>query len=119
MDKHGVPFLIGAVNLPRPERWLSPTLGFRRDQDTGLFFEGLLAVPPRTRLRKQTVLDHFTRYDHLYRRGGGIARIGVQSVPIPDVGTAQWHCFKTVVRGGLSLDEALIALPQVMPVYAY
>lgn len=116
-DKHGIPFLVGAVSLPRPERWPRTTFSISSDQNSGFFFQGLLAVPPGGRLAHQAVSEHFIRYDHLYRRGGGIARIDVQSIPAPDVWKAKRHCFDTVVWRQLELDEALIALPQVMPTF--
>lgn len=118
-DKQGFPFLIGAVGLPRPDKWLGDTLGRSQDHDAGLCFRGLLAIPRNARLRSRTVRDHFIRYDHLYRRGGGIARIDARSVPTPDIWRVMRHCFDTVVRRDLSLDEGLIALPQILPKFGH
>ncbi|MGH1569379.1 hypothetical protein ACRAWG_00365 [Methylobacterium sp. P31] len=112
MGKKPIPILIGAADLPVPKRRTDKGAGTDPDVDGGLHFHGLLAIPPDSRLRDQSVGEHFTKCDGVYRQGGGIARIHIAPVDPNTIGDVMQYCCKTICRGTLGFDESIVVLPR-------
>ncbi|AWN39848.1 hypothetical protein [Methylobacterium durans] len=104
------PILIGGVDIPVYKGRSVEVSG----NDGGLHFHGLLALPPRSRLKGQTAVEHFTENDGLYRRGGGIARIDVRPIQHGDILKVARYCLKAVCRGQIGIDAGVVILPRAL-----
>ena len=80
----------------------------------GLHLHAVLAVPPDSRLRDQTVAAHFAENRDLYRLGGEIARVDVRPVRPEDVTKVTRYAFKAVLDGRLDLDAGVLVLPRTV-----
>lgn len=104
------PILIGSVDIP----------GYRgkpvdsSSHDGGLHFHGLLALPPQSRLRGQTAVEHFARNDALYRRDVDVARIDVRPVDPADIAKVLRYALKAVCRRQIGLDGGVVILPRAL-----
>jgi hypothetical protein len=113
LGKRPSPILIGAADLPVPKRRQGKGAGIDPDVDGGLHFHGVLGVPPDSRLRDQSVREHFAKCDGIYRHGGGIQRIHVEPIDPTTIRDVMRYCFKTICRGNLGFDESILVLPRV------
>lgn len=104
-----LPFFIGAADLPvfkhdQAKKQLVPTNG-------GLHFNGLLLVPPGTRLTT-SVPEHFQDALPIYIRSArSIERIHAQPVTY-DHHRVTDYVLKTVSHGWISYDEGMLVLPR-------
>jgi hypothetical protein len=105
---HGnAPTLIGCA-----DDYVAITMGQRSREPFSLrgLFNGLLLVPPDTRL-KGTVETHVVRNDFLYRRDG-ISDLAVQSVVPASLARACRQVFRGVLNGDISMEKGPLILPQ-------
>lgn len=107
---HQLPLMIAVADLPVVKSSPSnePT-----SCNGGLHFHAILLVPPITRL-KEPVAEHFNNHVNMYAGPRKlVARIHVRPI------TATPECvvdyvFKTVLRGRISYDDALLVLPRAI-----
>ncbi|UPK26743.1 hypothetical protein [Bradyrhizobium sp. 195] len=103
-----LPVLIAVADLPvaKSARSNEPT-----SCNGGLHFHAVLLVPPLTRL-KEPLAEHFKNQADLYAGPRKlVARIHVQPITsTPDCVVE--YVFKTVLRGRISYDDALLVLPR-------
>ncbi|MGH1569380.1 hypothetical protein ACRAWG_00370 [Methylobacterium sp. P31] len=107
---HGnTPILIGCA-----DDYVAITMGQRSREPFSLrgLFNGLLLVPPDTRL-KGTVETHVARNDFLYRRDG-ISDLDVQSVDPASLPRACRQVFRGVLNGDISMEKGPLILPKVL-----
>lgn len=86
--------------------------GIDRTEDQGCFrgfFNGLLLVPPGSRLR-DTIETHVARHDHLYRRDG-ITRLDVRPVAAVDIPRVCRRVFRGVLNGEMPVSKGPLVLP--------
>ncbi|WP_336488760.1 hypothetical protein [Methylobacterium nigriterrae] len=106
--------LIGCADLPIYKRRREGSSSCNSDVDGGLHLHALLAVPPVSRLKSETVEEHFARNDALYRRGGGIAAIDVRPICSSDIEKVTRYAFKAVRDGKIGLDAGVLILPRTV-----
>jgi hypothetical protein len=104
-----LPFLVGFLDLPvsKGARKSSPL----HRTNGGLHFHALVLLPPTSRLQG-TLADHFRERAHLYE-GGGLRRVDVRPVDPGTHGEVVDYVLKTVRRGLLRYDDAVLLLPRV------
>lgn len=103
-----LPVMIAVVDLPvaksAPSKEQSSCNG-------GLHFHAVLLVPPTTRL-KEPVVEHFKNHSDLYAGPRKlIARIHVRPITSTPECVVD-YVFKTVLRGRVSYDDAVLVLPR-------
>ena len=104
-----LPFLIGVADLPVHKR--DRTTGPLVLCNGGLHFHNLLLVPPETRL-DLPVEQHFHDHEEMYLgRLRLISHLDVQPV-IEGHECLVDYSFKTVLRGRVPYDEAVLVLPR-------
>ena len=102
-----LPVLIGVFDLPvyKRDRSSSPLVPC----NGGVHFHAVVLVPPTSRLRGSLV-DHMAEHTDLYVNGR-VQRIDVR--PVTD--RHEWltdYVFKTVKKGRISYDDAMLVLPR-------
>jgi hypothetical protein len=101
--------LIGSLDLQVYKRDRSSVPDAFRN--SGLHFHGLVLMPPVSRL-KESLADHFrTNFDLYAGRARSVERIHVEPVT-RDPDRVVDYVFKTVFRGRLSHDDAVLVLPR-------
>jgi hypothetical protein len=70
----------------------------------------LILIPNRSRLR-EPLQDHFQNSAHLYETDGTITKIDVRPV-VDGYERVVDYVFKTIKRGRVSYDEAVLILPR-------
>ncbi|AWN44004.1 hypothetical protein [Methylobacterium durans] len=109
-----LPVLIGCADLPIYKLRREGTAPSCLDVDGGLHLHALLAIPPASRLKGETVEEHFAQNDELYRRGGGIGAIDVRPVCPADIEKVTRYAFKAVRDGKIDLDAGVLILPRTV-----
>ncbi|MDA9415142.1 hypothetical protein XI04_18635 [Bradyrhizobium sp. CCBAU 11430] len=105
---HQLPLMIAVADLPvaKSVRSNEPT-----SCNGGLHFHAVLLVPPITRL-KEPVAQHFNDQADLY---AGLKKLVARIHVRPITSTPEYvvdYVFKTVLRGRISYDNAVLVLPR-------
>lgn len=103
-----LPILISVADLPVVK---STPSNERTSCNDGLHLHAILLMPPITRL-KETVSEHFKQQTDLYA-GSRKLVAGIHVRPI--IGTPERvvdYVFKTVLRGRVAYDDAVLVLPR-------
>lgn len=104
-----LPVLVGFLDRPvyKRDRVTAPS---SRCND-GLHFHALILLPPSSRL-KGSLVDHFRENERLYvRPGTSIQRIHVEAA-ISDHDRVVDYALKTIRKGRLSYEDAVMVLPR-------
>jgi hypothetical protein len=106
---HDLPVLIGAADLPVYKK--DPTFSPLILCNGGLHFQGLLLVPPGTRL-EIAVEEHFSEYQDMYLgRRRLITKLDVRPVTETHERAVD-YVFKTILRRRVSYDDGVLILPR-------
>ena len=104
-----LPVFIGAIDLPVYKRDRSSSPSVRCNG--GLHCHALVLLPPVTRLNG-SLIDHFDCHQATYVRSAkSIERIHIRHV-LNNHGHVVDYVLKTILKGRLSYDEAMIVLPR-------
>jgi hypothetical protein len=104
-----LPILIGAIDLPVQKN--KPTSAPLVRTNEGLHFHAILLIPRRSRL-KESIAEHFERHSARYTGSGTrIQRIHIKPV-IENHARAVDYVLKTITKGRLSYDDAMVILPR-------
>jgi hypothetical protein len=100
--------VVGAFDLPvyKRDRSSAPIILC----NGGLHFHALVLLPPWSRL-KGSLVDHFKEKSNVYAGPGGSVRIHVRPVT-GDHDRVVDYVFKTVRKGRLAYDDAVLVLPR-------
>jgi hypothetical protein len=100
--------LVGAFDLPvyKRDRSSAPAVFC----NGGLHYHALLLLPPWSRL-KGSLTEHFEAKSDMYAESSGSARVHVKPVSKNHDYLVD-YVFKTVLKGRLSYDDAVLVLPR-------
>ena len=109
-DIDELPILISAADLPvhKHNRSSAPAVTC----NGGLHFHAIILIPRTSRL-KESLADHFSRYQSMYTRSGNlIQHIHVRPV-VENYGRVIDYVLKTISKGRVGYDEGVLVLPRV------